>query len=96
MTVNELLERIDARELTEWMAYAGLEPFGEVRADLRSGIVASVIANVNRDPKRRPRAFEPGDFMPKFEDEKPTKTARQIYQEFRDWAILAGAKAPER
>ena len=85
----------DRRDLARGLGAAERPP-GEVRADLRSGIVASVIATVNRDPKRRPRAFAPGDFMPKFEDETPQKTARQIYQEFRDWAILAGAKAPER
>ncbi len=46
------------------MAYLSLEPIGEERADLRSGIVASVIANANR--KKGTRAFKPDDFMPKF------------------------------
>lgn len=52
-------------QFVAWQEYAYLEPFGEGRADLRSGIVASVIANVNRDPKKG-RAFKPEDFMPKF------------------------------
>ncbi len=33
------------------------------RADYRAALVCSLIANVNRDPKRQPRAFEPSDFM---------------------------------
>lgn len=57
-------------EFAEWMAYYGLEPFGDERADLRSGIVAATIANVNRDPKKTRSAFEPGDFMPKFKEEE--------------------------
>ncbi len=53
------------------MAYASLEPFGEERADLRSAIVASVIANANRDPdKHEPFTFD--DFMPKF-DQPPVQ-----------------------
>lgn len=65
MTVAELLGRISSRELSEWMAYFEIEgPTGDARADWRAGMLASVIANANRDPKRSPRAFEPQDFMP--------------------------------
>jgi len=46
------------------MAYASLEPFGEERADVRAGIIAAVIANANRDRKKRPEPFTPADFMP--------------------------------
>ena len=48
MTVRELLARIDSKELSEWMAYYELNPFGTVRDDLQAGIIASTIANVNR------------------------------------------------
>lgn len=64
MTVAELSQRMDSRELSEWMAYFGIEPFGEERADLRAGIVASTIANVNRGKNTNP--FAPKDFMPNF------------------------------
>jgi hypothetical protein len=49
------------------MAFAQLEPFGDAREDLRMGIVASVIANANRDPKKQKRPFTPKDFMVDFE-----------------------------
>lgn len=68
MTVGEMLTRMSSRELSEWMAYATLEPFGEERADLRAGIIASTIANANRDPKHKPKPFAPSDFMPRFFD----------------------------
>jgi hypothetical protein len=51
-----------------WIAYSEVEPFDEIRADLRAGVVASVVANANRDPKRTPRAFQATDFMPFLED----------------------------
>jgi len=77
MTVAELLSRISSRELSEWMAYYELEPFGEERADLRAGIIAATIANVNRSKKQR--AFQPAQFMPKFggEPEKETQSWQQ-------------------
>lgn len=46
------------------MAYFSLEPWGTEVEDWRSGLVASTIANVNRDPKKQRKAFKPSDFMP--------------------------------
>lgn len=46
------------------MAYHQLEPWGEERADLRAGIIASTLANINRDPKRHPEPYGATDFMP--------------------------------
>ena len=68
MTVAELGERMSSRELSEWMAYSTLEPFGEERADLRSGIVAATIANVHRDPAKS-GPIAPSVFMPQFADD---------------------------
>lgn len=62
MPVRELLSRIGSDELTEWMAFYQLEPFGDMRADLRSGVIASTIANANR--AKHAQAFTPEDFMP--------------------------------
>jgi len=44
------------------MAFYQLEPFGDMRADLRSGVIASTFANANR--AKHARAFSPEDFMP--------------------------------
>ena len=62
MTVRELLARIDSKELSEWMAYYEVNPFGSVRDDLQAGIIASTIANVNRG--KNDKSFTPSDFMP--------------------------------
>ena len=45
------------------MAFAELEPFGRFPEDLGHGIVASTIANANRDSKSHPDPFRPADFM---------------------------------
>lgn len=78
MTVEELGERMSGRELSEWMAYDRLSPIGEERADLRAGIVSSVIANTHRtkgDP------FKPQDFMPFLE--KPRNSPEQAFEKLR-------------
>tara|TARA_Y100001951_G_scaffold104083_1_gene114647 strand:+ start:8821 stop:9027 length:207 start_codon:yes stop_codon:yes gene_type:complete len=40
-----------------------LEPFGDERGDVQAGVIASTIANVNRNQKKS-KAFSIGDFMP--------------------------------
>lgn len=70
VTVEYLLKNISSRELTEWMVYYTIEPFGEERADLRAGIISSTVANVNRG--KGGRTYKPQEFMPKFDKPKQT------------------------
>lgn len=63
--MDELLRRTSASELSEWMAFYALEPFGELRADARAGIVAATVANTARGAGDR--AFAPADFMPDYD-----------------------------
>jgi hypothetical protein len=71
------LKNISSRELSEWQAYARLEPFGEQRADLRAGIIAAVIASAFRNPKKRKDPFSPADFMPVFSKAKAEAEAEE-------------------
>lgn len=64
MTRAELLWRMSGAEIREWELYEQVEPFGERRADVRAALVASVIANANRDAKKKPSPFTIDDFMP--------------------------------
>ena len=73
--MDELLDGISSHELTEWMAYAQLEPFGEERADIRSATNTMVLANANRDPKKKRTPYTIEDFMLFRDDaEKPEQT----------------------
>lgn len=72
----EMLNRMSSRELTEWQLYAHIEPFGEDRADLRAGTIASTVANTARDPKKQRDPFKPTDFMPFHEEPEPTDEER--------------------
>jgi len=63
----ELQARMGQSEFMEWLEFYELEPFGEVRAELRAGMVASIIANVHRDAKKAPEPYKPRQFMADFE-----------------------------
>lgn len=62
MPVRQLLAAIGSDELTEWMAFYQLEPFGDLRGDYRSGVVAATFANAHRVNGAKP--LTPEDFMP--------------------------------
>jgi len=97
-TVGELLGRISSRELSEWMAYYELEPWGTVPADYRAGIVAAVTANANRDPKRQRRPFAPQDFMPVWSRPQPRRQSPEEQRVVIEmWqAVLTGQGRPGR
>ena len=62
MTVRQLLDSISSSELSEWMAFDAIEPFGEPRADLRAGLVCASVVNHSMAPPKEPA--RPLDFMP--------------------------------
>jgi hypothetical protein len=75
MTRDELLQRMTMPEYRLWLAEYELEPWGEHRDDLRAGIIASTIANVNSTK----RTFKPSDFMIDW-----SRNVRQEVQEMTD------------
>jgi len=64
MSVKRAQHEVDSREFTEWQAYWQIEPWGDSRADLRTGILASTVANIWRTGDGE--AFTPADFIPEF------------------------------
>ena len=45
---------MSASQLMAWMEYDRLEPFGSWRDNYHAALIASILANVHRDPKSRP------------------------------------------
>jgi hypothetical protein len=76
--VDAMLAEVPLALMYEWMEYASRKPFGEERADLRSGIIAATIANANRG--KGGKRFKPSDFMPKFGRRARRQTPEQIGQ----------------
>lgn len=65
---------MSSSEFSTWLAYYRLEPFGEVRADFRAGLLCATIANLVRDKHNKP--LTPADFMPLVELELEQTPAR--------------------
>lgn len=53
-------------QLREAEIYAMIEPHGSEQGYIQAAIICSVIANVNRDEKKKPKPFIPEDFLPSF------------------------------
>lgn len=79
-------------EFVDWIAYYELEPFGPERADWNAAMVASVIANANRDQKKRRRPFGVKDFMFKIEDKSEPADWQSMKARFQRAAALANRK----
>ena len=62
--VEEMLSKISAKKFIRWVAFLNIDPQGERRADLRTGIIASTLANINK--KKDTKAYDASDFMPSF------------------------------
>ena len=84
---------MSSRELSEWMAFFSLEPWGTEVEDWRAAMIAATVANGYRDPKRRRKPYEPKDFMPRYEvPEAKEQTVEEQTHILKMWARLLGSK----
>lgn len=70
MTVAEAQRKVSVVEFLEWVAFESVEPGEPTRGDARAALIAMTIANVYRDPKRKPQPFTLKDFMLRTEAER--------------------------
>ena len=91
MTVKQLLNTIDSRELSEWVAYDTIEPIGSIRTDLAGGIISSTIANCHRGKNQE--AFKATDFMPLYKNDDDTEEgdANMVAAKFEAFAMMNSA-----
>ena len=62
------------------------------RADYHAALVCAVIANVNRDPKRTPKAYSAIDFMPTKQHTTPKREEREDLDDLLAFAGSMGAE----
>jgi hypothetical protein len=82
---------MSSSEFTEWQAYYDIEPFGEERADLRAGTIASPLVNLwqGKGAKRS----KPSDWLMEFGEQEP-QSPEDIA--FVLQAVVSSYKARER
>lgn len=65
MTLGELFDRMPSDEFDLWVALYRRDPWGEQRADLRAGVIASTVANyAGKARSESAGPAKPADFMP--------------------------------
>jgi len=87
-----------SKELTEWKAFYELEPFGRTAEDMRGGILASLLANIHRDPKKRSKPYLAMDFMPDYDGSRKPAPKKQSVEQMREAlkAIHQGSKKSKK
>jgi len=63
----------------------------EKKQDFRTAQICAIIANVNRDSKKKRRPYQPKDFMPK-EKEKRQQTWQEQYELMKRFTRRKGDK----
>lgn len=76
MTRTAMMESMSSAELSEWMAYYIVEPFGPETQYIGPAITSTVLANVNR--KKGSQKYEVGQFMPKFAGAQKQQTDEEL------------------
>ena len=57
------MDGMSIRQFRELELFYAIESFGEYRDELRNGKILAMIANINRDPDKKPTPFTAHDFM---------------------------------
>lgn len=73
--IDEVMSWSRAKQVY-WAAYLKIKPPDD--PFWRTGLTCSVIANCHRDEKRKPKPYEPEDFIPGREKPKPIKNDKAL------------------
>lgn len=89
-----MLTGLTARQFIGWWRYFQLEPFGELRADMRIGALLASYMTVNRNDEHHPEAFTAIEVMPFLRAEFGETTVEAGLPTLADeagWSIFTGA-----
>ena len=91
--VDAFLAEIPAKQLMEWYQFDRIEPLVVESEYIGHGIVASTLANVNRDSKKKKDPFTVGDFIPtsfKSEVKKKQLTTKELAELQKQFFLARG------
>lgn len=79
---------LTAKQLKDWVAFAGIEPFGGAADNHRFGIIAATVANTHRGSNSQP--FTPADFFPDPGAPKISDEERELQKQKAFFAQMFG------
>ena len=68
--VDLLLASMTSKQLSEWVAFYSLEPFGQEW--LQTGTISAIIAETHRNKKLKSDPYQAEDFIPREKDPDPS------------------------
>lgn len=90
-----MLATVSSRELSEWQAYERVTgPLGPQRGDHQVAMLAAVLANTARDPKKRSQPFTGRDFLLWADADREEQSMEEQMAMFR--AMAAASARAER
>lgn len=82
--------------MTEWIAYAELEPFGTGIEDQRMGMICSTIMNAFisvYSQSKNPKWYAPNDFIPEYgKEQEVIEKKQQSVEEMKDVLMAIAGK----
>lgn len=81
--MDVLLNSISSHALTEWMAYHGIEPFGDELIDIHMAQIASILINSNR--KKGSSPIDP-EKLRMWKVTKKAFNVQEFYNDLKAWA----------
>lgn len=82
-----MLDRVDGHELQEWKAFFLEEPFGQNYLHVQIAELGALLANVNRNPRKQPKAYTRDDFLIRLKPRKePELTPEEKEQQEKNRA----------
>ena len=85
-----MLRSMTSRQLKEWFIFMEMEPFGDDRDDLRSGLIVQTLLNIFRDRKKKSSAFKLAECVVPGGDnfEKTAVAAATSWQQMKMTAMI--------
>lgn len=76
--------------MAQYSALAERYKGDQKKLDYRAAMICSILAEIYRDRKKRPRAFTPDDFMPR--EKRGPMNAEQISHAVKDITLTLGGE----
>jgi hypothetical protein len=89
LDVEAMLRRHTAKWFLNWQAYYELEPFGEMRADLRAALICKTLADLKRGKNQKPYDIE--NFLFDFAGERTKKKGQSVQEKLAVMTVIARA-----
>jgi hypothetical protein len=76
MTHGEMMARMSSAELSRWIAFFDIAPFGPRQEFMRAGAIAAAVCNSQR-ASTDAKVWEPADFFPHLKNTEPDPEAER-------------------